>query len=145
MLEIGNGHMTADEYRTHMSLWALTAAPLLAGNDIRSMTPETRSILMNREVIAVDQDALGKQASPVKQGELEMWVKPLADGGVAVGVVNLGETATSGTVKTADLHLAHAPAKARDLWSHTEVAFTDGVYTASIPAHGVLMLRVASK
>jgi alpha-galactosidase len=63
MLEIGNGHMTDDEYRTHMSLWALTAAPLLAGNDIRTMTSATKEILLNREVIAVDQDTLGKQAS----------------------------------------------------------------------------------
>ena len=66
MLEIGNGHMSDDEYRTHMSLWALTASPLLAGNDIRSMSDTTKSILLNKEVIAVDQDALGKQASPVK-------------------------------------------------------------------------------
>jgi alpha-galactosidase len=86
MLEIGNGHMTDDEYRTHMSLWALVAAPLLAGNDIRTMTPATKEILMNREVIAVDQDVLGKQASPVKSGDLEMWVIPLADGSVAVGL-----------------------------------------------------------
>ena len=99
MLEIGNGHMTDDEYRTHMSLWALTAAPLLAGNDIRSMTDATKAILMNKEVIAVDQDALGKQASPVKNGDLESWVKPLADGGVAVGIVNLGDSAATATVR----------------------------------------------
>jgi alpha-galactosidase len=70
MLEIGNGHMTDDEYRTHMSLWALVASPLLAGNDIRTMTDATKAILMNKEVIAIDQDALGKQASPVKEWRL---------------------------------------------------------------------------
>src|ERR1051326_9502540 len=64
MLEIGNGGMTADEYRTHMSLWSMLAAPLLAGNDLRTMTDETKSILMNREVIAIDQDVDGK---PIKQ------------------------------------------------------------------------------
>jgi alpha-galactosidase len=95
MLEIGNGHMTDDEYRTHMSLWALTAAPLLAGNDIRSMTPAIKDILMNCEVIAVDQDALGKQATPVKSGDLGIWAKPLADGSIAVGVVNLGAAETT--------------------------------------------------
>src|SRR5438477_235227 len=89
MLEIGNGHMSDDEYRTHMSLWALTAAPLLAGNDIRKMSDTTKSILLNKEVIAVDQDALGKQASPAKNGNLETWIKPLKDGSVAVGVVNV--------------------------------------------------------
>ncbi len=142
MLEIGNGHMTDDEYRTHMSLWALTAAPLLAGNDIRSMSPVTKSILMNSEVIAVDQDPLGKQASPVKNGDLETWIKPLADGGAAVGVVNLGSAAVQTTVHTSDLNLARPVAKARDLWSHREVQLIKDSYTATFPSHGTLLLRV---
>jgi alpha-galactosidase len=145
MLEIGNGHMTADEYRTHMSLWALVAAPLLAGNDVRTMTDVTKSILMNKEVIAIDQDRLGKQASPVKNGDFETWVKPLADGGVAVGVVNLGSAAAKATVKAGDLGLSGTVTKARDLWTHKDVKFTGGVYEASVPSHGVLMLRVSAK
>jgi alpha-galactosidase len=145
MLEIGNGHMSEDEYRTHMSLWALTASPLLAGNDVRSMTDATKSILMNKEVIAVDQDALGKQASPVKNGDFETWVKPLADGDVAVGVVNLGAGAAQVTVKEGDLGLSGKVKKARDLWAHTDVKFADGVYSATVPSHGVLMLRVSGK
>ncbi len=143
MLEIGNGHMSDDEDRTHMSLWALTAAPLLAGNDIRTMTAVTREILLNREVIAVDQDVLGKQASPVRAGDLETWVKPLADGSVAVGVVNMGASELSANVKASDLGLATQVKSARDLWKHASVAFDDGVYTAKIPSHGVLMLRVS--
>ncbi len=142
MLEIGNGHMTDDEYRTHMSLWALTAAPLLAGNDIRSMSPVTKSILMNSEVIAIDQDPLGKQASPIKEGDLETWIKPLADGGAAVGVVNLGPAAVQTTIQTSDLNLARPVAKARDLWSHREVQLIKDSYTATIPSHGTLLLRV---
>jgi alpha-galactosidase len=142
MLEIGNGHMSDDEYRTHMSLWALTAAPLLAGNDIRTMSEVTKSILMNKEVIAVDQDPLGKQASPVKKGDLETWIKPLSDGSVAVGIVNLGSSAAQTTAHASDLHLAHAVTKARDLWSHNEVQFVSGAYAASVPSHGVLLLRV---
>src|ERR1035441_3865191 len=118
MLEVGNGHMTDDEHRTHMSLWALTAAPLLAGNDIRSMTAVTQSILMNKEVISIDQDPLGKHASPVKKGDLETWIKPLADGSVAVGLVNLGSSTAQATIHASDLHLTNAVAKARDLWSH---------------------------
>jgi len=145
MLEIGNGHMADEEYRTHMSLWALTAAPLLAGNDIRNMTPATKEILMNREVIAVDQDALGKQATPVKNGDLQMWVKPLADGSVAVGVVNLGASEATASVKTSDLGLGVKVKSARDLWAHASVKFRDGAYTAKIPSHGVLMLRVSAK
>ena len=144
MLEIGNGHMTDEEYRTHMSLWALTAAPLLAGNDIRSMTPAIREILMNREMLAVDQDSLGKQASPVKSGDLETWVKPLADGSVAVGVVNMSNAETTAIVKASDLGLDASIKSARNLWRHTSVSFHDGVYTAKVPSHGVLMLRVSS-
>ena len=143
MLEIGNGHMTDDEYRTHMSLWALTAAPLLAGNDIRAMTPATKAILLNREVIAVDQDVLGKQASPVKMGDLNLWVKPLADGSVAVGVVNMGAAETTASVKLSDLGLGTQVKSARDLWKHADIAFQDGVYAAKIPSHGTLMLRVS--
>jgi alpha-galactosidase len=142
MLEIGNGHMSDDEYRTHMSLWALVAAPLLAGNDVRTMSPVTKSILMNSEVIAIDQDPLGKQASPVKSGDLETWIKPLADGSVAVGVVNLGGSASPATIHASDLRLAHPITKARDLWSHSDVQFANDAFTASIPSHGVLLLRV---
>jgi alpha-galactosidase len=142
MLEIGNGQMTADEYRTHMSLWALVAAPLLAGNDIRGMTDETKSILLNKEVIAIDQDPLGKQASPARVGDLETWVKPLADGSVAVGVVNLGDSAAAATIKAADLGFHHAKT-ARDLWAHADVPFPADGYSAKVPSHGVLLLRVA--
>jgi alpha-galactosidase len=145
MLEIGNGHMTDDEYRTHMSLWALVASPLLAGNDIRTMTDATRAILLNKEVIAIDQDPLGKQASPVKNGDLETWIKPLAGGGVAVGVVNLGAAAAQATVKASDLNLGGAVMQARDLWAHRDVQFKDGAYPATVPPHGVLLLKVNGK
>ncbi len=145
MLEIGNGHMTDDEYRTHMSLWALTAAPLLAGNDIRAMTPATKDILLNREVITVDQDPLAKQASPVKTGDLNLWVKPLADGSVAVGVVNMGAAESTASVKLSDLGIGTQVKSARDLWKHADVVFQQGVYTATVPSHGTLMLRVSGR
>jgi alpha-galactosidase len=145
MLEVGNGHMTDDEYRTHMSLWALVASPLLAGNDIRTMSPVTKSILLNKELIAIDQDALGKQASPVKSGNLETWVKPLADGSVAVGVVNMGSAAAEATVSAKDLGLNGPVKSARDLWSHKAVHFADGTYKASVPTHGVLLLKVSAQ
>jgi alpha-galactosidase len=145
MLEIGNGHMSPDEYRTHMSLWALTAAPLLAGNDIRTMSDVTKSILLNKEVIAIDQDALGKQASPVKDGKMETWVKPLSDGSVAVGVVNLDTAPATATVKASDLNLAGGVKSVRDLWAHKDVKFKNGAYSAKVPAHGVLLLKVSAK
>jgi alpha-galactosidase len=96
-------------------------------------------------VIAIDQDALGKQAERIAQnGQTETWLKPLADGGAAVGVINLGRQATQVTVKTADLKLQGNPGKARDLWRHQDVSFHDGSYSANVPSHGILMLRVSA-
>ena len=93
MLEVGNGGMKYDEYVTHMSLWVLLAAPLLAGNDLSKMTPATLNILTNREVVAVDQDAKGMQGRRIAQeGPLEVWAKPLADGSIAVGLFNRSES-----------------------------------------------------
>ena len=145
MLEIGNGGMTEDEYRTHMSLWALSAAPLLAGNDVRSMTPATKAILMNKEVIAIDQDPLGKQAVPVKNGDFETWIKPLADGSVAVGVVNLSPSAGRAVITATELHLKGPVKTSRDVWAHNNVSFSHQGYTQIIPSHGVLLLRASAQ
>ena len=142
MLEIGNGRMTGDEYRTHMSLWALASAPLLAGNDLRNMSDATRSILLNKEVIAIDQDPLGKQASLLKTGSLERWLKSLSDGGVAVGIVNLDQAPVVVTVKAGDLGLDGDVGRARDLWKHQDVQFRNGEYSSIVSAHGTLLLRV---
>ena len=145
MLEIGNGNMSDEEYRTHMTLWAIAAAPLLAGNDLRHMTPALKEILLNREVIAVDQDSLGRQGSPLQAGDMETWVKPLADGSVAVAVVNKGATESTATVKASDLGFHGGVSSARDLWAHRNTAFHEDVLTAKIPSHGALMLRVQGK
>ena len=145
MLEVGNGHMTDGEYRTHMSLWVLVAAPLLAGNDIRRMTEATREVLLNKEVIAIDQDPLGAQASPIRNGDLETWIKPLADGGAAVGVVNLGAAPRQVTIRASQLHLRGAVTAARDLWTHEAVEFSGGAYGATVDSHGTLLLRVSSQ
>jgi len=142
MLEIGNGGMTGDEYRTQMSLWALVAAPLLAGNDLQEMTAEAKSILLNKEVIAVDQDPLGKQATPDRKGDLETWIKPLADGGATVGVVNLGSSAATATIGASDLPIAGPVRNARNLWTHEDVKFSGGAYSAAVPPHATLLLRV---
>ena len=144
MLEIGNGGMNDDEYRTHMSLWSILAAPLLAGNDLRNMSKDILEILTNHEVIAVSQDKLGKQGHRVAQsGEQEVWARPLADGGYAVGLFNRGAAPASVAVKWADVGLSGPPTKARDLWAHSDVKMDGPQYTAMVPAHGVAMLRVA--
>ncbi len=89
MLEVGNGKMTEDEYKTHMSLWVILAAPLLAGNDLSKMTDTDKSILMNKEAIAIDQDSLAKQGDRLYQsGDFDVWTKPLSGGRVAVGLFN---------------------------------------------------------
>jgi alpha-galactosidase len=144
MLEIGNGHMTDEEYRVHMSLWSMLAAPLLAGNDLRTMTPEINAILTNSEVIAIDQDKKGIEAKRLsKNGDLEIWARPLADGGEAVAFFNRGGAASDVTVNWADLGLAKAPKKARDPWAHKDVALSGPSYSTNVPSHGVAMLRVS--
>ena len=144
MLEVGNGGMTQAEYRTHMSLWAMAAAPLLAGNDVRTMSSDTSSILLNKEVIAVDQDPLGKQASLVMHGDIERWLKPLADGSVAVAYVNLGSTPAQVDVSIHDLHLAKAVTTARDLWAHTSIPLVGDGFSRLVPSHDVLMLKLGT-
>ncbi len=119
MLEIGNGHMTDTEYQTHMSLWSMLAAPLLAGNDLQNQTKETLAILTNRDVIAIDQDKAGKQGKRLSQsGDSEIWIRDLADGSKAIAFFNLGGATADITLKWSDAGLGAAPKKARDLWSH---------------------------
>jgi alpha-galactosidase len=142
MLEIGNGAMSETEYRTHMSLWAILAAPLLAGNDLRSMSPGIHEILTNREVIAVNQDKEGKQGKQVwKSGEQEIWTKPLSDGATAVAVFNRGKDEAKVSVKWADLGIVKKKA-ARDLWLSRDVDARELEYSTTVPGHGVVMLRV---
>jgi len=142
MLEIGNGGMTATEYRSHFSLWAIMAAPLMAGNDVAHMDEATRTILLNKEVIAVDQDALGKQGRRVlKQGDSEVWVKPLSGGARALLLFNRGDTPTV-IRATADQVGLTGRARVRDLWAHKDLARWSGSIQATVEPHGVAMFRV---
>ncbi len=143
MLEIGNGGMTHDEYITHMSLWVILAAPLLAGNDLSKMTPETLAILTNREVVAVDQDKLGKQGYRVSAvGPLEIWEKPLSGGAKAVALFNRGESTSPITLELKAVGFGGG-AKLHDLWSGKDVSATGGSYTASVPSHGAVLLKIS--
>ncbi len=142
MLEVGNGGMKRDEYLTHMSLWALLAAPLLAGNDLRSMDAETKEILTNPEVIAVDQDTKGLQGHRLwDEGPLEIWAKQLGDGGYAVGLFNRGESELKITLDSKMLGIT-GPARLRNLWEHQELGSLNNSYSAMVPKHGVVMLKV---
>jgi alpha-galactosidase len=143
MLEIGNGAMSETEYKTHMSLWCMLAAPLLSGNDLRSMSPEILAILTNREVIAVDQDKLGKQGKQVwKSGDQEVWSRPLSAGAQAVAFFNRGTEPAKITVKWADLGIS-GKWKIRDLWLHQNVEWPGPEYSVTVPGHGVVMLRLS--
>lgn len=133
------------EQRTHFSLWAMLAAPLLAGNDVRSMTPQTVAILTNRDVIAVDQDPLVMQGHPL-DGDPRVWVKPLADGSVAVLLMNTGaDPASVGTTAAAIGLPVGGGYRVRDLWAHTESDSTGDIGPVEIPSHGVAMFRVTRR
>jgi alpha-galactosidase len=146
MLEVGNGGMTPVEYRSHFSLWAMMAAPLIAGNDIAHMDDTTKSILENKEVIAVDQDPLGVQGHRVwKDGDREVWVKPLAGGAKAVLLFNRGEAPAAITATTDQLGWpAGIRAKVRDLWAHKDAGRWTNAISATVVPHGVAMFRVGS-
>jgi alpha-galactosidase len=144
MLEIGNGGMSDDEYKVHMSLWSILAAPLLAGNDLRSMTPAIHEILTNREVIAIDQDEAGKQGRRIaSSGEQEIWVRPLFDGGQAIGLFNRGGEPAKIAVTWSELGMKTAPTRTRDLWAHSDVKVDGSEYSVMVPGHGVVMLRIS--
>jgi alpha-galactosidase len=144
MLEVGNGGMTATEYRSHFSLWCLLAAPLMAGNDLKNMSPEIREILTNREVIAVDQDPLGMQGRRVrKNGDSEVWAKQMKDGSRAVVLLNRGSSDAEISVAWEDLgYPAHLSAAVRDLWAKKDLGKSTGTFSAKVPSHAVVMLRV---
>jgi alpha-galactosidase len=139
MLEIGNGGMTLDEYKTHMSLWAILAAPLLAGNDLSNVTSEHLTILENKNAIAIDQDLLGKQGDRISAlGPYEVWTKPMANGRIAIGLFNRGELAHDMTVDLRRLGVSRN-AHVHDVWADADISYRD-VITALVPKHGVVLL-----
>jgi alpha-galactosidase len=143
MLEVGNGGMTDDEYKTHLTLWAMSAAPLLMGHDLRLTSADAAALLGNREVIAIDQDAAGAQGRAVrKEGTTEIWTKPLADGSVAVALFNRGTSATPMRFQAADAGYSTLTS-VRDLWLHAGRSID--ATTIDVAAHGTVMLRVSGQ
>lgn len=146
MLEVGNGRLTLAENRTHFSMWAMLAAPLLAGNDLPNMSPEIKAILMNKDVIAIDQDKLGHEGTRVySEGEVDVWTRHLSGGAMAIAVVNAGPD----RVATHPIHLSlaklglHGTQTATDLWTGKEMQLSDNM-PLEIPAHDILLVRIAS-
>ena len=142
-LEIGNGGMSDEEYRTHLTLWSMSAAPLLMGHDLRLTSASAAALLANREVIAVDQDAAGIQGRAVrKTGAIEIWSRKLADGSVAVAGFNRDTSAAVMSFQAADAGFTTLTS-VRDLWRHVER--NADATTIDVPGHGAVLLKVAGR
>jgi alpha-galactosidase len=146
MLEVGNGGMTNAEYRSHFSLWAIMAAPLLIGTDLRSIKADALEILLNKEVIAVDQDVLGVQGNQIRDGGgVHVILKPLQGGSRAVAVFNETDAEQGVAVSAAELGLDKAATyTVRDLWQHSETT-GDGSIQVHLPAHATFLYRITAR
>jgi alpha-galactosidase len=157
MLEVGNGvkgrgensrvrYLSLAEDRSHFSMWAMLAAPLLAGNDLPNMKPEVLQILTNRDVIAIDQDRLGQQATRAyADGEVEVWTRHLEDGAMAIAVLNAGSDRYSSHPFHLDLSKLglHGSQQGKDLWTGKEVTLTNNM-PIEIASHDILLVRIPS-
>ncbi|MER6664036.1 NPCBM/NEW2 domain-containing protein [Amycolatopsis japonica] len=143
MLEVGNGGMTDTEYRSHFALWSLLNAPLLAGNDLRSMSEATKKILMNKDLLALDQDWGGKQGRKIRDdGDTEVWAKPMSDGSNVVVLFNRGGAPATLSATAAEIGAPAASGyRVRDLWTGAETE-SAGTLRAGLPSHGSAVFRV---
>jgi alpha-galactosidase len=140
--------LTPDEQYTHISLWCLQAAPLLIGCDLTKLDPFTLGLLTNDEVIDVDQDPLGKAAKVIvgegkNDSGIQIWARPLEDGSMAVGMINMGTTPEKGTLKWSTLGVS-GPHTVHDLWRQRDLGtFPRSFESGEIPSHGVVFVRVS--
>jgi len=148
--------LTPDEQYTHISLWALLASPLLIGCDMTQIDPFTLKLLTNDEVLEINQDPMGKQASPVvKMSGIQIWVKPLLDGSIAVGVFNIGSDSGAESIRWddqpnvqkvvvsgSDLGLS-GKFKVRDAWRQSDIGEFNGSFETEVPFHGVMLYRIS--
>jgi alpha-galactosidase len=148
MMEVGDG-MSAVEDQSHFTMWCIASAPLIAGNDIRTMSATTKSILTNPEVVAVDQDISGVQGKRVASrwsgdGNLEVWCKPLGTNGTTKAVALFNRTSSNATITAhwREILLQPGPATVRDLWSRTDLGTFYNSFAAAVPSHGVKLLKV---
>ena len=147
MMEIGNGGMTDTEYRTHMSMWAMMAAPLLIGTDLRTASADTLAILGNKEIIAIDQDRLGVQGAMVMNRDgLMVLDKPLANGDRAIALYNSTDSLATVSIPASETGLVEAEGRApayslRDVWTGS-VRQAKSTISAAVPAHGTVVYRV---
>ncbi len=140
--QIAGAGCTDNEYRTHFSLWCLLAAPLMIGCDVQAMDATTLEILTNREVIALDQDSLGRQGfRAARNGQAEVWKKPLAEGGLGLGLFNRDDKRQTVRAHWSDLEI-EGNWELRDLWAHADLGMFDHEFSVEVPAHGCVVLRM---
>lgn len=156
MLEVGNGGMTNEEYKTHFSLWCMLAAPLMAGNDLGNMSPETKAILTNSEMIALDQDKLGKQSFCYRDnGDYEIWIRKLDGKEKAALLLNRSDEEKTVQVdfnvliKASDewekVPYKLKDYKVRDLWEHKDIPIEKTMVYITLPPHSVKVYRFSKK
>jgi alpha-galactosidase len=158
MLEVGNGGMTTEEYKTHFSLWCMLSAPLLAGNDVQNMSPDTKSVLLNKEIIALDQDTLGRQATCWRDnGNYQIWIKKLANNEKAVCLLNSSDEKKTVLVDFALLAQAKAERwgkntelklenyTVRDLWEHKDLVMKESSMYVDLLPHSAKVYRFIKK
>ncbi|MES2391605.1 MAG: glycoside hydrolase family 27 protein [Acidobacteriota bacterium] len=142
LLEIGNGGMNTEEYRTQMTLWSMLAAPLIATNDLSDMTPANKALLTNKDVIAIDQDPLGKEGDRVyTEGPVEVWERPLVNGATAVAIFNRHPLPLKAAIDLSKLGFGNR--KARDLWAGTDLKVEKGPMKFNLLGHSVVLLRIS--
>lgn len=134
---IKGGGCTDTEYRTQMSIWCMLAAPLMMGCDIRNMNESTKAILLNKDIIDIDQDALGKQGSCIKRGDcIEVWTKPLTGNRIAVALLNRSSADRNTTVAWKEMDLkSGAKYNVYDVWKHAALTEADGTLSADLKPH----------
>ncbi|MFB4304735.1 lectin [Actinomadura sp. GTD37] len=143
MMVVGRGGMTDTEMRSHFALWAVMAAPLIAGNDVRNMDAATAAILKNQNLIAINQDSLGRQANQISNdGARRVLAKPLSNGDVAVALFNQGAGTTTISTTASAIGLSGTSFSLRDAWTNA-VTSTTGTISASVPSHGTVVFRVS--
>ncbi|NLF40597.1 alpha-galactosidase, partial [bacterium] len=137
--------LTRNEQYTHISLWCLLASPLLLGCDLGTLDEFTRSLLTNHEVLDVNQDELGRQATRVwRSGHIEAWAKAMADGSLAVGVFNLDHFGARGVVVPLEPLGCKGRQRARDLWRQKSLGTLSGKLVTDVPGHGVVLLKLSA-
>jgi alpha-galactosidase len=148
MLEVGNGDLTSEQSRAHFALWSMLAAPLMAGNDLRTMSDEVREILTAPEIVAIDQDPAGQQARRIRHdGDIDIWMRPLGSNGERViAVLNRGPAAREAHVALEDLQVApRANVRVRNAWKRADVGEAEREIVIATTPNSATVLRLISQ